>query len=302
MNTIVKCIFIFLTVSSQTVEGSITYGFSKGRLGDNLLSYAHAKWISYKYNIQLLYKPFKFSDSFALHTIEQRFISPARFKSKINITQKNCNSLTYNNRNLFIVPYYSEYPHEPLSELHGKSDALTVQWKDPLFKTMLQECIQPNRALEHIITPPENRISVALHLRKGGRADSPNAHLLDSLKFPPTSFFAEQLKFVCEKFNGQPLYVFVFTDDLNVEKIKVELLTGLQQYDIIMESRSVTSDTDFVLEDFFSLPNFNVLIRPCSNFSFVAGKLGNFLLEIAPRSFTRVGDTIHITEVDIYEA
>ncbi|MFA5306719.1 MAG: hypothetical protein WC365_04680, partial [Candidatus Babeliales bacterium] len=40
---------------------AVTYGLSGGRFGDNLLCYVHAKWISYKYHIPLLYFPFEYS-------------------------------------------------------------------------------------------------------------------------------------------------------------------------------------------------------------------------------------------------
>ena len=55
----------------------------------------------------------------------------------------------------------------------------------------------------------------------------------------------------------------------------------------------------YVLDDFFSLPLFNVLIRPCSNFSYVAGRLGDYLLEISPKEYRVVDGLVEITAVDV---
>ena len=52
-------------------ESYITYEFFGGRFGDCLLSYLHAKWLSYKYQLPLLYKPFKYSSDLCLDAKEQ---------------------------------------------------------------------------------------------------------------------------------------------------------------------------------------------------------------------------------------
>lgn len=297
----IKTIVItFLILLHAHAFGIITYQFSGGRFGDNLLSYAHAQWIAYLYNTELLYKPFEFSDQLMLHH-QAKLYSAREHPKKTTINLHNYKSLIFGGPQLIEVPYYSEYPNEPRSNLHGLCLALTVDWKNPEFKAILKTNIKPARQLDHIIIPPHDCISVALHLRKGGRADGPHAHLKIPLKFPPTSFFAAQLKMICQKYPDNKIYVFVFTDDLNVEKLKQELTQDLHHNELIIESREITSDTDFVLDDFFSLPHFNILVRPCSNFSFIAGKLGNYLLEIAPKAYSKKNNIIYITEVEIHE-
>src|SRR5665213_983093 len=67
-------------------EKAVTYEFSGGRLGDNLLSYLHAKWISYRHQIPLLYKPFKYSDKLMLDTNEIRFdLSTKKFEQVVHL-------------------------------------------------------------------------------------------------------------------------------------------------------------------------------------------------------------------------
>jgi len=48
----------------------ITYGLSGSRFGDGLISYMHAKWLSFKYDIPLLYTPFPQSDYLRLAHME----------------------------------------------------------------------------------------------------------------------------------------------------------------------------------------------------------------------------------------
>ena len=62
--------FFFIYTAPFWYTSAVTYDFSGGRFGDNLVSYCHAKWISYKYNIPLLYKPFDYSDQLMMDVLE----------------------------------------------------------------------------------------------------------------------------------------------------------------------------------------------------------------------------------------
>ena len=54
-----------------------------------------------------------------------------------------------------------------------------------------------------------------------------------------------------------------------------------------------------VLEDFFSLFNFDILIRPQSNFSIVPSLLKDYAIVYAPRDFIREDKTITITKTEL---
>src|SRR5579863_5779102 len=56
--------------SSEACNSAITWEPNGGRFGDNLLSYSRAKWLSYQFNIPVLYLPFKYSDQLMLHEQE----------------------------------------------------------------------------------------------------------------------------------------------------------------------------------------------------------------------------------------
>ncbi len=68
-------------------SSAIAYGLNAKRFGDKLISYCHAKWISYKHNIPLLYRPFTRSDKLILHTKyalydESKFDQIVKFRSR----------------------------------------------------------------------------------------------------------------------------------------------------------------------------------------------------------------------------
>ncbi len=55
--------------------------------------------------------------------------------------------------------------------------------------------------------------------------------------------------------------------------------------------------TKNVLEDFFSLFHFDVLIRPRSNFSIVPQLLHDYAIVYYPAEYIRTGTTIQITRI-----
>lgn len=87
-------------------------------------------------------------------------------------------------------------------------------------------------------------------------------------------------------YNHAPLYVFLFTDDCNPQRLvdKYKKLVGNSN----IEFACRTERTDYfynVLEDFFSMMYFDILIRPDSNFSIMAEKLGFHSVIISPGDF-----------------
>src|ERR1700755_1748984 len=69
-------ILFLLTMQHMSIlaqPNAITYELPSGRFGENILVWAMAKWISLKYKIPLLYKPFKYSDQLKLHKTNYTF-------------------------------------------------------------------------------------------------------------------------------------------------------------------------------------------------------------------------------------
>src|ERR1700742_2068654 len=90
-----KCTYFFILslVSipfyclTKNDPSAITWEPNGGRFGDNLLSYSRAKWLSYQYNIPLLYLPFRYSDQLRLHQNENMYSleNVHQFKKTIRI-------------------------------------------------------------------------------------------------------------------------------------------------------------------------------------------------------------------------
>ena len=47
--------------------------FGRGRFGDKIIYYVTAKWISFKFNIPLLFKPFRYSSMLRLGREEKKY-------------------------------------------------------------------------------------------------------------------------------------------------------------------------------------------------------------------------------------
>lgn len=143
-----------------------------------------------------------------------------------------------------------------------------------------------------LITPPSDKISVAVHVRKGGTYESwglsfkQGSHLH---KIPFNEFYSDQIKSVSALLGNRPLYVFIFTDDENPEALLETIKKSVNVPSIVYDCRRENNHHNTnVLEDFFSMMHFDVLIRPDSNYSILAEKLGEHSLVIYPGDFSKV--------------
>jgi hypothetical protein len=97
------------------------------------------------------------------------------------------------------------------------------------------------------------------------------------------------------------IYIHIFTDDEPPEKIVDYLKKQVQNHPVTYGYRKEKNKHNrHVLEDFFAMMQFDVLIRPISNFSKMAEYLGNHSLVITPVSFKKINkDTWHIDSVRV---
>jgi hypothetical protein len=173
---------------------------------------------------------------------------------------------------LIEMPYFAE----PSGQF--PSPPFLVNWDDPIFRREIARCLAPVHSHD-LLQLPVDKITVCAHVRRGGTHDS--ASVIDALpvKFPPDSFFIEQIRRISRLFNGKSLYVFLMTDDLNPQAIVERYQKEVHLSNIQWDYRK--SPSEHILDDFFSIPQFDCLIRGDSNFSIVASKLGQFAIEIA---------------------
>ncbi len=283
-----------LSSSIKNGPHAVVPRYSGGRLGDNLVAFSHALCFSLANNVELLLASFPYSESLRmsdvlrkLETVENQFSYRSIYYGGAFPTR------SVNEKTLFIIPYFPE----SFIEYTGRTKpSFMVDWEDKEFIKQLRELLTPKDNLT-LLSPPKEKISIALHVRKGGSWN--NEHELsfdvDRLcvgnliyKIPLDSYYVEQIKLVAELFQGQPLYVFLFTDDRNPQELMERYKAMVNIPTIEFDCRKGNHDHFYnVLEDFFSMMNFDVLIRPESNFSIMAEKLGDYSVIISPGSFSR---------------
>lgn len=266
-------------------RAAVIPSFCHGRFGDTLLTFARTLYVAVKNNCEMLYTPFPYSDQLVMHDVF-RHSSPeleAQFQNNINFNGNNQQAFLCVpvSQTLITVPYFSESLSYPLGGFY-------TDWEDAIFSQILKTVIAPRGQL-NLITPPRNQISVALHVRTGGSFESwpeEAKHGSHLYKIPRFEFYTAQLKLLFELLDKQPLYVFLFTDDEHPEKLITRFKKAVRAPSISYEYRTENNHHNTnVLEDFFSIPNFDVLIRPDSSFSLMAEKIGELSIVISPGDF-----------------
>jgi len=309
----------------QATLSAVTYTLSGGRLGDNLMSYVHAKWISYLFKIPLLYKPFPHSQLLEMHYLEKNWDSQMRqlkFRKTVTFAKGAMPNIQRNAGILYIVPYFPECLEEHKTIDMGEYAAnglkhfefpyFQVGWNNPEFKKIICDAIKPRMKL-NLIELPADMISVALHVRKGTGVDFPLLHETEEqdykpsqiysdvtwpLRFCPDEYYIEQLRTISEHFPDKQLYVYLFTDDPNPTKIVEKYAEALNNPNIIFDSKKDGVNYS-VLDDLFSMARFDCMIRPNSMFSTMASKLGNYKILISPVHYKWVGMRKIVDEVSV---
>jgi hypothetical protein len=261
---------ILLLFANLHPMDAVTYSRGAGRFGDHLIAYMHAKWISFREGVPLLYHPFPHSEGLILSQEEMHVAEGAHF---------------FHPSQIFVCPYFPESDYELQSD-EWKDAYFSVDFGNEEFSWMLKKMIAPLKPL-HCIHPPADQVSIAIHVREGGGYDSPHLSLDFPYKSPPVCFYSTCLNKVFEILGERPVFCFVFTDAKDpaaiVERLKQDLPA---RYPISFHYReSNNSYTNNVLEDFFSFQNFSILIRPDSNFSIVPCLLHSFAIVCSPLTF-----------------
>jgi len=141
--------------------------------------------------------------------------------------------------------------------------------QNPELYTKIKNTLKPDKSLK-IFSPPHTILSVALHIRTGGDHEDFMEKKWPR-RFLPHTYYIESLKRVSELFNDQPLFVSLFTDDSRPEKIVELYKKTLQKSNIAFCYRQLDNTHDKnILEDLFSMAQFDILIRPWSQFSRIA--------------------------------
>lgn len=279
---------------------AITYKFGGGRFGDQLLTYLHAKWAAYCYNLPFYYRPFKHADRLVLHS-EDPILTKAIVRSFDKVVRlMQWSDLESHNlaRILFSIPYFPECKID-LRNSYRRRRFYQVDWEHPEFKKEVRRLVSPIEPFKRVELP-DDQITVAAHVRKGGGYDSLRAQQGYPLKFPTNQYYADQILLLDEMMEGKPIYVYVFTDDHDPWKIVEDLKKRVNKshVTIVCHTREMLAGRHF-LDDLFAMTQCDCLIRAESHFSVIAGKLKDFILEICPLSYHREKGEVVIDELTI---
>lgn len=294
-------LFLFLTnykLVADVPGSAITQQDWRGRFGDQLTLYAKAKWFSLKYGILFLCKPFVHSENLMLHYLDHDYQrgDEKRFKKAVLLEDINQAGFHIEDNTLYIMGYYTKMPEHWCADVYINQLRQLVRLREPdVYK---------------VPDFPIGVVTVAMHVRKGGGYDKPllsrgntytYADLAWPLKFPPDSYYVEQIKKLYELFNKRSLYVYIFTDDKQPWLIAKKYAEAVNASNITWNYRQENSNfVSNTIEDFFNMQHFDCLIRPDSNFSIWAEMLGDFKVAISPLHSTWLeSDHLEIDQVMI---
>ncbi len=292
---------ILVPSNQKQTSSAITYTLSGGRLGDNLLAYLHAKWMSYKLGLPLLYIPFPQSDQFMLHYIEQMHGTHFVFEHYQLLTPHNMHEMNSSPQSIcWVIPYFPESLYEFFTVGLSYLPYFKVDWNDRAFQKIIKEHLSSYLPIQPYIFP-KDRVMVAVHVRRTGEFDFANINAILPLKFPPDRYYIEQISRLASIYGDKKICIYIFTDDPNPNEIIKHYQGVLQNPRLLFICRkTANSHQSNVFEDFFGMSQFDCLIRPASNFSIVAAKLANYQIEIAPSHFRWHNGSLLIENVDLY--
>jgi len=293
---------------------SVTYALDGGRFGDQLTNYIKALWLSWKYDLPFIYRPFDYSDQLVLSASHPTSLSNealAPFTAKLEyfspldleISEKvffHLDNMTDRHKNQNIKLIWNIGLLTPFLEEH-----FCEKLDDEAFRDFLHQLVKPKKPLQ-LIPLPKNKKTIAIHYRTGVGYDWEHNIRNMPTKFPPETFYFNSLKQAAIRFNHEPLYIYLFTDHPDPlvlqEKFIAKLIELEIENDCVFDCRSEDNFySKNVLEDLFSMMQFDCLIHPDSSFSRLAAILAAPFIEIKPLNWAVIrrdanGNAMHDKE------
>ena len=271
ISLILSAFYVYCGSHNHQQASAITWQPNGGRFGDNLLSYAKTKWLARNHNLQLLYLPFDYSDQLLLSE-QETMLTPEREKQFLRTKYIPLSTFTPSlNKNILYIN-------------HWRAKTI-IDWSDLEFVEELKKTIAPRYPLEKV-TIPTDCLSIAVHIRTGGGfgADTQQEKDRCPLRFVAPEFYIQQIQRMVDKFPAEKIYVHIFTDHQKPEELVEIFKKSLKNKSISFGWREQNHHNKNVLEDFFSMMDFDCLIRPGSHYSRFVERLGNNKIVIFPES------------------
>ncbi len=291
---------------------AVTNYVNTGRFGDRIISYTTAKWISQRFNIPLFFKPFKYSSMLRFGREEKKYSKEIAKQFKEVIVGNEQDIIKHEKKNNII--FESKRRWFFISSSPSIESTIEYMLQGQPFAAELRNMLEPVVPLPQI-TLPEDKITVAVHIRKGGGFDRPLnsiqyyhsrlskfADKIWPLKFPPEQYYVNQIKRISTLFDDAPLFMHIFTDARNPPSLVERIKGAVGKSNINFSCRhSGNTHNTHVIEDFYNMSRFDCLIRSGSHFSIAAQLLGNHKVIIYPKHFKWEGRRLIIDEVSIID-
>ncbi len=299
---VLRMVIVFLCAIGSSALGysdyseyhAISYEYCPGRFGDKILGYSHARYLSYITQIPFLSrsssnKDYLLSDHLMTDYESFPFQEKARHYSQV-FHIKSSDTLAEFFRmiqepgtppTLFMVEYFPSDVFE-WNLTPSWTTALVIPWKEEGFANYLRKSLQPKIPIPDFTV--EGRLNVADHMRdlSGGDVDHISRRFLP-LKHPYIDYHERQIRRVYEWSGKKPMHVFIFSDTKTPLEFLEQIKSRFPHEDILFKIQVLEQpDVNYVVQDFFAMQKFDVLITTQSNFSMMASRLADFDMIISP--------------------
>lgn len=266
------CIALPIESCETLPKRGLTYQmYPLSRLGDNLSTYARAKWLSEKYDLPLIVKGYPAFNNLQLMKNAKYSIPSQERAARLGVP-------------FTIQAFEQNSDKEVIWEKPFMSDALIEEGflDDEDFRARLEADLQPAVEMD-LPELKDDRLNIALHLRTGGGFDMENAHLIWPDKIPPTTCYQQMIQYVLEEYKNEPLHIEIFTDSLNPAELTTfytAFATKHHHNVTVHSAASSGSQEAHAAKDLISMMRYPVIIKPASGLSGMAVKLGGIQREI----------------------
>lgn len=320
-NSLLACILI--TSVLLQADNYITFKPWHGRLGDQLWNICKSLLLADKYSLPFIFKPFSNADKFPSQ--QHSAIQEESKKKIIKVFYEDDIKKNLHKENILFLTNFYTRPNELLYNY-------CLDHKQ--FHNKLRSLFTPNTTTNRI-NLPNDKITVALHVRKGSKTDPQQSSLQEyvttdtmtnyvvdqqelfvassehktnssavdkryPLKFPPHQYYIDAIKKLSELLHHKPLYVHLFTDHHNPEMLVKKIKQLVDLPNIEWQARSNKTKQEItVFDDFYNMIQCNCLIRSDSSFSKVIQLLGNYQTIIYPINGTWYDKKLIIDQVGI---
>lgn len=320
---IAAALIILSLDTNLSSKSGITFRHNGGRLGDVLLDFAKNFYIAYKYDLGLyLDDNLPYVQDFMLDNEISRISTHAHEFAQVKAINNNLQIDLSTDNILYKSEFYITVDGvSNLDLFHGHMFQCSIE--QPEFGDKIRKLLTPKTDFSFEF--PQDHISVAMHIRKGGGFDHPLASELyrpavrnnnatrtskyqfvdrdQPFKFPPEQYYVDQLIFLHALLDQQPLYVFLFTDDREPQAIVERIQEKLSQYNITnitFDYRKTENAHNLnIIEDISFMSQFDYLIKSGSHYPWIAQMIGNHKAIISPMQYQWEGDYLNIIEAEI---